>query len=218
MDVLRLQNPYIRWQQAIDRFAKIFAGNRIVQIECRDLGERVNSRIGASRSADMNRLAFEASDNFFKRPLDRRASRLNLPSGVIGAIVGNGDAYAPRVSHVAVGREPGFTTGKPCWHSGQVSGGNAFTSNTASATRGTPRSALPPLRSMIEPAPVTTAPSLVRISTTSFELPPVVMTSSITTACSPGLPMHKPSAAASSFLRPSRSVKMKRQPSARATS
>ena len=56
----------------------------------------------------------------------------------------------------------------------------------SSATRGTPRSASPPLRSMMDPAASTLAPRSRSMSQTSRVLPPVVITSSMTTAVSPG--------------------------------
>ena len=84
-------------------------------------------------------------------------------------------------------REPGFSTGRPCLHSGHSSGVQETASSVARATRGTPRSTRPPLRSMIEPTPKTWTPAARSSSITSRVLPPVVTTSSTTTAVSPGV-------------------------------
>src|SRR5579884_4103141 len=82
-------------------------------------------------------------------------------------------------------RDPGLTTGSPASHRGQCLGSYVTGCNVSSATRGAPTSASPPLRSMMEPAASTCAPDDLTSSTTSLELPPVVTTSSMTTAFSP---------------------------------
>ena len=140
-------------------------------------------------------------------------SGLHLPAVKRSAVVGQVDADA---AHHA-GREPGLTTGMPCRQSGQSSGWCASTCRVASATRGTPTSALPPLRSMMEPAASTRAPAARSTSITSRVLPPVVMTSSTTTAISPGSTV-KPRRRDILRVSGSRSVNRNGVPSARATS
>ena len=102
----------------------------------------------------MYRFAFHIADNLFQNALDGRQPRLHLPAVKGSAVVGQVNADA---AHQA-GREPGLTTGSPCRQSGQSSGGNASTCRVASAARGTPTWALPPLRSMMEPAASTRIP------------------------------------------------------------
>lgn len=80
----------------------------------------------------------------------------------------------------APGRDPGFETGIALSQSGHISGGKISTASCQRATRGTPTSADPALRSTIDPAASTCAPAFWATSTTSRVLPPVVMTSSTT--------------------------------------
>src|SRR5207237_1050118 len=82
-------------------------------------------------------------------------------------VIRKADLDAP---HYA-GREPGLTTGIPARHCGHSSGRYTATCKVASATRGTPTSACPPLRSIMEPAPITSAPAARSTSTTSCVLP-----------------------------------------------
>ena len=63
-------------------------------------------------------LPFDSGDDLFQRALNRGQSGLHLPAVEIGAVVSQRD---PDAAHQA-GREPGFTTGIPCSHSGHSAG------------------------------------------------------------------------------------------------
>src|SRR5207244_7315487 len=102
----------------------------------------------------MHRLLLDLRHYGFERALNRRESRLYLPAVKVRAVVGQRHADAAHY----VGRDPGFTTGTPCAHSGHAAGSHASTCIVASAARGTPTSARPPLRSIIDPAASTCAP------------------------------------------------------------
>ena len=85
-------------------------------------------------------------------------------------------------------RLPGLTTGIfPSLQIGQSSGSNASTSILITEENGTPKSALPPLLSTIEPTPTTTPPISVKSLITSLTEPPVVITSSTTKILCPSL-------------------------------
>jgi len=110
---------------------------------------------------------------------------------------------------------PGLTAVSPRWQASQSAGSTAETLSVASAIRGTPTSALPDERSMIDAAATTLAPLAAKAATVSRVEPPVVTTSSTTNTLSLGeteKPLRK------TILPFSRSVQMKRAPSARATS
>ena len=112
-------------------------------------------------------------------------------------------------------RLPGLIAGSPRLHASQLAGSTEGTSSVASALRGTPTSALPDERSMIDAAATTLAPSPCNAATVSRVEPPVVTTSSTTSTLSCG-ETEKPRR--KTILPFSRSVQMKRAPSARATS
>src|SRR5690242_12026969 len=84
------------------------------------------------------------------------------------------------VIHGLARRLPGLTAGSPNLHASHISGSTDDTFNVANATRGTPTSALPPDRSMIDAAPTTSAPARCNASIVSRVDPPVVITSSTT--------------------------------------
>src|SRR6185436_12056806 len=90
------------------------------------------------------------------------------------------------VIHGAAFRLPGFTTGSPSSQASQTAASTDNTFNDASAVSGTPTSALPADRSMIDAAATTSAPAFVSASTVSRVEPPVVTTSSTTRVLSPG--------------------------------
>src|ERR1044072_8783930 len=118
INLLRREHPDGVRQQAIDRAAQIVERNRVLDAERRHLSERVNPCIGAPRPGHVHRAPLHPRNDVLERPLDRRQSRLPLPAMKRRAVVRDLDLDA---AHYA-GREPGFTTGMPAWHSGHVSG------------------------------------------------------------------------------------------------
>src|SRR6185295_5615681 len=203
-----------------------------IQKEISNLTFGMHPGIGAARSVNCHRPMLEQRDRSCELALNRAAVWLNLPAVIIGAVVLDGDL---KVTHSpnqfwraffwsqsdcdqAQGfgfRLPGFTTGRPCLHSGQSEGSYAGTSRVKRETRRTPTSAAPLLLSTIEPAPITFPPAAVTASIVSRVEPPVVTTSSTTRTRSPGF-NSKPRR---SVIKPvSRSVNNARQPTARAVS
>src|SRR4030095_14191374 len=100
---------------------------------------------------------------------------------------------------------PGLAAGPPCLHNSQCAGSTDGTFSRARAIRGTPTSASPPDRSIIDAAATTFAPLSFNASTVSRVEPPVVTTSSTTRVLSPG-PTENPRR--SVMTPPSRSVQM----------
>ena len=176
----------------------------------------MDAGIGAAGAHYGDGSAFDFRNGLLEGALDGGQAGLDLPAVELRSIVGQRNPDSTHGGAVRRAGSPASTTGNPCWHSGQSSGGQAVTWRVTSAARGAPTSAEPPLRSMMEPAASTRAPAACSNSTTSRVLPPVVTTSSITTTLSPGW-TEKPRRR---IIRPSvpRSVKMKRAPKARATS
>lgn len=87
-----IENPNRGRQQAVDGALQISHRDGIRNRESRDLRERVDAGIGAAGSGDMNRLSFHAADDLFEHALDRRETRLHLPSVEFGAVVSQGNA------------------------------------------------------------------------------------------------------------------------------
>src|SRR5271157_6394548 len=197
-------------QQAVDGAAQVVRGDGVLETERRHLIERVHAGVGAARPGHVHRGAFDCGENFFERALNGREPGLHLPAVKRRAVVGQMEADAAH----QFGREPGFTTGMPRRHRGHSPGSCAATCKVANAARGTPTSARPPLRSMIDAAATTFTPAARSNSMTSCVLPPVVITSSTTTAVSP-LPTVKPRRSTILEVVASRSVKRNRAPSAR---
>src|SRR6185312_7464715 len=83
-------------------------------------------------------------------------------------------------------RLPGFIATSPRAQASQLSGSTDGTSSCASEILGTPTSASPDDRSIIEAAPMTFAPAARKASIVSLVEPPVVTTSSTTRVFSPG--------------------------------
>src|SRR5690242_16504142 len=83
-------------------------------------------------------------------------------------------------------RDPGFTTGTPCAHSGQADCSYVGRLTTARDANCVLSEAVPPLRSTIEPAPTTCAPAASATAMVSRVEPPVVTTSSMTSTRSVG--------------------------------
>src|SRR6266850_612232 len=110
---------------------------------------------------------------------------------------------------------PGLMAGSPRLQASQTAGSIDRTLSVASEIRGTPTSASPAERSMIDAAPTTFAPLAAKAATVSRVEPPVVTTSSTTSTLSPG-ETEKPRR--NTIVPFSRSVQMKRAPRARATS
>ena len=75
-----IQHPNSGRQQPIDGAPQIIRRDRIVDGERGHLGARMDSGVRASRSRDMNRLAFDGADDFFKNPLDGGKAGLYLPA------------------------------------------------------------------------------------------------------------------------------------------
>src|SRR6266496_1757650 len=80
----------------------------------------------------------------------------------------------------SVFRLPGFMTASPRLQASHWEAETAGTSSVASENTGTPTSAFPPDRSMIEAAAITSAPASRRALIVSRVEPPVVITSSTT--------------------------------------
>ena len=94
IDLLGRQHANRRRQQPVHGAHEILQRNRIVHRDRRHLRQRVNTRIGASRSRDVDRLLLHAADNLFEHSLDRGKSRLHLPAVKPGAVVGDRHANA----------------------------------------------------------------------------------------------------------------------------
>ena len=115
----RRENANVAREQPVHCFLEIRRGDRIFQGERGDLSQRVNTGVGAARSGDVHRLAFDSRDDFFEDALDGRKAGLDLPAVEIGSVVGERDADASghSVSDQAgrdqAGRDPGFMTGRP---------------------------------------------------------------------------------------------------------
>src|SRR6185369_16714684 len=90
------------------------------------------------------------------------------------------------VIHEAAFLLPGFTTGSPSLQASQTAASTDNTFNDASAVSGTPTSALPADRSIIDAAAITSAPAFVSASIVSRVDPPVVITSSTINVFSSG--------------------------------
>src|SRR5687767_861191 len=87
-------------------------------------------------------------------------------------------------------RLPGFTTGSPSLHASQTSASTDATFSDAKVVRGTPTSATPADRSMIDAAATTSAPAATKASIVSRVQPPVVTTSSTTSVFPTALPVN----------------------------
>src|SRR5687768_4617092 len=87
-------------------------------------------------------------------------------------------------------RLPGFTAGSPNLHASQTAGSTDATLSDAKAVRGTPTSATPADRSMIDAAATTSAPAATNASMVSRVEPPVVITSSTTSVFPTGLTVN----------------------------
>ena len=83
--------------------------------------ERMDAGVGAAGAGDRDRTAFERRKRLFEQRLHRGARRLTLPSDEPGAVVGDRQLQVNQ-RQATTGRDPGFTTGSPCAHSGQASG------------------------------------------------------------------------------------------------
>src|ERR1700752_714801 len=90
------------------------------------------------------------------------------------------------VIHEAAFLLPGFTQGSGILQASQTAASTDNTFSDASAVSGTPTSALPADRSMIDAAATTSAPAFVSATIVSRVEPPVVTTSSTTKVFSPG--------------------------------
>ena len=121
MHIRRVQHSNARSQQSITRFSQIIAGNGALKIERRHLPASMYPGIGSPRRMDVYGLPLQPGQHFLKFRLNRRQPRLHLPATIAAAVVGDGDANSPHCAH-AVEREPGLTTGNPCWHIGHATG------------------------------------------------------------------------------------------------
>src|SRR5450759_1422730 len=149
--LFHFQYSDIPGQKPVDGLAQIGGRDAVLQIENCDLRKRVDPRVGPSRSHYIDRLAFNFGNDGLDNRLDGHHTGLNLPAVVICAVVSQNDFDSPHrraCQGCAGGREPGFTTGTPSRQRGQFSGGYVMAWSVDSATRGTPMSTCPPLRSM----------------------------------------------------------------------
>ena len=181
-DLFHRQHADRRRQQAVHRAAKIRRGgigfSMLNAATCSSACTPASVRPGPGH---LHRAAFDPAENLFQRALDGRQPGLDLPAVKPAAVVGEREFDAAH--RISAGAEPGFTTGMPSAHMGHARDSAPPLACVASATRGTPTSACPPLavddgagrQHVARPAARST-------SMTSWVLPPVVMTSSITTA------------------------------------
>src|SRR5262249_22207281 len=153
-----------------------------LNLNTRDLPFSMDTRIRAARSMNVNAAAIDQRERLRQLTLNGPATLLNLPAVKISPIV----LKQQFVIHDAALRLPGFTTGSPSLHASQSDDSTDNTLNDASDESGTPTSAVPPDRSMIDAAPTTSAPARRTASIVSRVDPPVVITSSTIRVFSPG--------------------------------
>src|SRR5690349_12108334 len=171
----------------------------------------MDTRIRAARSMNVDATAVDQRQRLRQLTLHARSTLLHLPAVKISPI----GLKQQLVIHGAALRLPGFTTGSPSLHASQSDASTDNTRNDASEESGTPTSALPPERSMIDAAPITSAPARRTASIVSRVDPPVVITSSTIRVFSPGA-IVKPRR--NVICPASRSVQTNLAPNARATS
>src|SRR6476620_44668 len=179
--------------------------------DTRDLTFGMNARVSTARAVDIHASPFNQRAGLFDLPLDRPQFFLALPSVKVRAVI----LKKQFVIHGLARRLPGLTAASPSLHASQFSGSTDNTFNVANATRGTPTSALPPERSMIDAAATTSAPARCTASIVSRVEPPVVITSSTTSVFSPPETVNPRRNVISPA---SLSVHTNRAPNARATS
>lgn len=75
----------------IQRDLQILRRNRRLERETRNLRERMDAGVSASRALRQNAFACDAFDRVAKRALNRRPLRLNLPAAKIGSVIGERD-------------------------------------------------------------------------------------------------------------------------------
>src|SRR5262245_31294680 len=171
----------------------------------------MNTGIRSTRSVNVDAVAVDQRQRLRQLTLNSPATLLNLPAVEVSPII----LKKQFVIHGAAFRLPGFTTGSPSLHASHTEDSTDNTLNDASDASGTPTSALPPERSMIDAAPTTSAPALRTASIVSRVDPPVVITSSTIKVFSPGAIVNP----RRSVIWPaSRSVQTNLAPNARATS
>src|ERR1041385_4331575 len=167
--------------------------------------------IRAARSINVDTASVDQRQRLRQLTLDGPATLLNLPAVKVGPVV----LKKQLIVHGAALRLPGFSTGSPSLHASQSDDSTDNTLNYASDDSGTPTSALPPERSMIDAAPTTSAPARRTASIVSRVAPPVVITSSTIRVFSPGVIVNP---RRSVICPASRSVQTNLAPNARATS
>ena len=65
-----------------------------------DLTNRVHARIGTSGTVNANRFPGESFDRTLDRPLHGRLFRLDLPTRIVRALVGDGQTNVPQGCHI----------------------------------------------------------------------------------------------------------------------
>jgi hypothetical protein len=85
-----IENPNRCGKGAIQSTKQIVGWNPRIQGEAGHLGQRVHSRICAARALRQWGFARNAAESILKLTLDRAFAGLDLPSAVVGAIVGEG--------------------------------------------------------------------------------------------------------------------------------
>src|SRR5215470_10010076 len=115
----------------------------------------MNTRVRTPRSVNIHTAPFDQRERLGQLTLNSPATFLNLPAVKISPIV----LKQQFVIHGAALRLPGFTTGSPSLHASHSDDSTDNTLSDASDVSGTPTSAVPPERSMIDAAPTTFAPA-----------------------------------------------------------
>jgi hypothetical protein len=84
----------VRREEAIEGFLEVGGRDGVLEIEGGDLGEGVDSGIGAAGGFDADGGAFDFGEDLFELALDGGQAGLDLPAVVFGAVVGEFDADA----------------------------------------------------------------------------------------------------------------------------
>ena len=84
----------VRAEMGVERVAHLSGGERLQEIDVRDLPESVDAGVGAPRAGDDGGLAVERERGFFQRLLHGAGVVLPLPAGVPCAVVFDGELVA----------------------------------------------------------------------------------------------------------------------------
>ena len=87
-DFRDLADDHVVGQAELERGPPAIDRDLALGFEAGHLSVGVDSRVGAASAEQPGRLAGEVANGLFENPLDRAATRLDLPAGEVGAIVG----------------------------------------------------------------------------------------------------------------------------------